>query len=169
MRKSYFPNVDFIPACLALYEAEIAIVMRVAASSHADQAVEFFNELKFGIQTVSDQYDLILIDSPPALGMISINVLLAADALLVPSAARMFDFSSTVQFFRMIHDYIGQIDPIQELPLDLGADDALRSPLREPEAVLRGDAGLLRGFGIPAGLLPFKRRHQFCSPIHHAV
>jgi chromosome partitioning protein len=53
---------------------------------------------------------VILLDSPPALGMISINVLMAADALLVPSAARMFDFSSTVQFFRMIHNYIGKID-----------------------------------------------------------
>jgi chromosome partitioning protein len=63
------------------------------------------------LQTVSDRYDVILLDSPPALGMISINVLLAADALLVPSAARMFDFSSTVQFFRMVHNYIGQIDP----------------------------------------------------------
>ena len=31
--------------------------------------------------------------------------------LLVPSAARMFDFSSTVQFFRMVHNYIGQLDP----------------------------------------------------------
>jgi chromosome partitioning protein len=43
--------------------------------------------------------------------MISINVLMAADALLVPSAARMFDFSSTVQFFRMVHAYIAQLDP----------------------------------------------------------
>jgi len=38
-------------------------------------------------------------------------VLMAADALLFPSAARMFDFSSTVQFFRMLHAYIGQLDP----------------------------------------------------------
>ena len=71
--------------------------------------------MKFGIQTVADRYDLILIDSPPALGMISINVLLAADALLVPSAARMFDFSSTVQFFRMIHAYIQQLDPTKAI------------------------------------------------------
>jgi chromosome partitioning protein len=54
---------------------------------------------------------VILLDSPPALGMISVNVLMAADALLVPTAARMFDFSSTVQFFRMVHNYIGQLDP----------------------------------------------------------
>jgi chromosome partitioning protein len=111
IRKTYFPNLDFIPACLALYEAELSIVMRISRQQSRDQAVAFFNELRFGIQTVADDYDLILVDSPPALGMISINVLLAADALLVPSAARMFDFSSTVQFFRMIQNYIGQIDP----------------------------------------------------------
>ena len=105
------PNIDLIPACLALYEAEISIVMRVSRQPSREQAVAFFSEFRFGIQTVSDNYDVILVDSPPALGMISINVLLAADALLVPSAARMFDFSSTVQFFRMIHAYIGQLDP----------------------------------------------------------
>jgi len=111
VRRSYFPNVDLIPACLALYEAEITIVMRISQQDSVAQKVAYFTEFRYGIQTVADKYDVILIDSPPALGMISINVLLAADALLVPSAARMFDFSSTVQFFRMIQSYIGQIDP----------------------------------------------------------
>ncbi len=111
IRRTYWPNIDLIPACLALYEAELAIVVHLAAQDRPEQRVQFFSELKFGIQTVADRYDVILLDSPPALGMISINVLLAADALLVPSAARMFDFSSTVQFFRMVHNYIGQLDP----------------------------------------------------------
>lgn len=111
VRKTYFPGIDLIPACLALYEAEIAIVMRVGSQATREQRIAFFSELRYGLQTVAQGYDLILIDSPPALGMISINVLLAADALIVPSAARMFDFSSTVQFFRMVHAYIGQLDP----------------------------------------------------------
>ena len=101
---------------------------------------------------------MILLDSPPALGMISINVLMAADALLVPSAARMFDFSSTVQFFRMVHNYIGKIDRDQAVPLDLGADDAVRPALPEPEAVRRRDADLLRGFDVPASVFPLGRR-----------
>lgn len=108
---TYFPNISLIPACLALYEAEVAIVVHLSEQPTVEQRVAFFAELRNGIQTVADGYDVILIDSPPALGMISINVLLAADALLVPSAARMFDFASTVQFFRMIHNYIGQLDP----------------------------------------------------------
>jgi chromosome partitioning protein len=114
VRKTYWPNIDLIPACLALYEAEIAIVVHLAAQETVEKRVAFFSELKFGIQTVADRYDVILVDSPPALGMISINVLLAADSLLVPSAARMFDFSSTVQFFRMVHNYIGQLDPTKQ-------------------------------------------------------
>ena len=111
IKKTYFPGVDLIPACLALYEAELTIVMRVASQPTTEQRLAFFQELKYGIQTVADDYDIILLDSPPALGMISINVLMAADALLVPCAAKMFDFSSTVQFFRMIRNYIGQLDP----------------------------------------------------------
>ena len=114
VRKSYWPNIDLIPACLALYEAELAIVMHLAAQQDVEKRVQFFLELKYGLQTVADNYDVILLDSPPALGMISINVLMAADALLVPSAARMFDFSSTVQFFRMVHNYIGKIDPTKQ-------------------------------------------------------
>jgi chromosome partitioning protein len=111
IRSTYFPNIDLIPACLALYDAEISIVMRVSQQATREQKMAFFSEFRFGIQSVSGRYDIILVDSPPALGMISINVLLAADVLLVPSAARMFDFSSTVQFFRMIHTYIAQLDP----------------------------------------------------------
>ena len=113
VRRSYFSGIDLIPACLALYEAEIAIVMRVGSQPTVEQRVAFFSELRHGIQSIADAYDVILIDSPPALGMISINVLLAADALLVPSAARMFDFSSTVQFFRMVHAYIQRLDPLK--------------------------------------------------------
>ena len=114
VRRTYWPNIDLIPACLALYEAELAIVMHLAAQTDVEKRVQFFMELKYGLQTVAENYDVILLDSPPALGMISINVLMAADALLVPSAARMFDFSSTVQFFRMVHNYIGKIDPTKQ-------------------------------------------------------
>jgi chromosome partitioning protein len=114
VRRTYWPNIDLIPACLALYEAELAIVMHLAAQQDVEKRVQFFLELKYGLQTVADNYDVVLLDSPPALGMISINVLMAADALLVPSAARMFDFSSTVQFFRMVHNYIGKIDATKQ-------------------------------------------------------
>lgn len=114
VRKTYWPNIDLVPACLALYEAEMAIAAHLATQADREQRVAFFSELKYGIQTVSEHYDVVLVDSPPALGLISINVLLAADCLLVPTAPRMPDFTSTVQFFRMMLDYISRIDPSKE-------------------------------------------------------
>jgi chromosome partitioning protein len=114
VRKTYWPNIDLIPSCLALYEAEMAIAAHLAEQDDRAKRLEFFSELKFGIQTVSQHYDVVLLDSPPALGLISINVLLAADGLLVPTAPRMYDFTSTVQFFRMVRNYISQIDASKE-------------------------------------------------------
>ena len=111
IRKTYFPGIDLIPACLALYEAEIALVLHIAEQATPEARREVFAELGIGIQTVADNYDVVLLDSPPALGVISLNVLIAADALLVPAAAKMFDFSSTVQFFRMIRNYVAQLAP----------------------------------------------------------
>jgi chromosome partitioning protein len=114
VRKTYWPNIDLIPACLALGDAEIAIPAHVSSQPDRQKRVEFYSELKFGIETVSEHYDVVLLDSPPALGHIAINVLMAADAVLVPTAPRMHDFSSTVQFFRMMRNYIGLIDPEKE-------------------------------------------------------
>jgi len=114
VRKTYWPNIDLIPSCLALYDAELAIAAHLATQDDRAKRLDFFSELKFGLQTVSEHYDVILLDSPPSLGLISINVLLAADCLLVPTAPRMYDFTSTVQFFRMVRNYISQIDVDKE-------------------------------------------------------
>ena len=50
-----------------------------------------------------DQYDLILLDTPPALGYLTINGLAAADILLVPVGASFLEFDSTGRFFDMLH------------------------------------------------------------------
>jgi chromosome partitioning protein len=111
IRKTYFEGIDLIPACLALYEAEIALVLHIAEQTTPEARRAVFAELSYGIQSVAGNYDVVLLDSPPALGVISLNVLVAADALVVPTAAKMFDFSSTVQFFRMIRTYVAQLAP----------------------------------------------------------
>ena len=114
VRKTYGPTIDVSPSCLALYEAEVAIAAHLSTQADPGQRAAFFSELKYGIQGISSHYDIVLLDSPPALGLISINVLMAADALVVPTAPRMYDFTSTVQFFRMIRNYIGLIDAEKE-------------------------------------------------------
>lgn len=113
VRRSYFTGIDLVPACMSLAELEMMMVSAMADLPDADPAARlaFLRELESGIATVAESYDVVLIDSPPSLGMISLNVLLAANALLVPCAAKMYDFSSTVQFFRMIRDYVSRLAP----------------------------------------------------------
>lgn len=46
MRTTYWPNIDLIPACLALYEAEGAIAAHLATQLDPAQRAAFFSELR---------------------------------------------------------------------------------------------------------------------------
>jgi chromosome partitioning protein len=107
--KTYFPGVDLIPSCLPFYEAEFKLAFAAAAANDADERLHYFHEFKSGIDTIKDQYDFVIIDSPPALGMITINILVGADAIVVPTCTSLYDFSSTVQYFRMIREVMSKI------------------------------------------------------------
>ena len=59
---------------------------------------------------ILDAYDLILLDTPPALGYLTINGLTAADILLVPLGASFLEFDSTGRFFDMLHSTFASIE-----------------------------------------------------------
>jgi chromosome partitioning protein len=63
---------------------------------------EKFSLLYSGIDQVIDDYHVVIIDTPPALGMLSLNALYAATACVIPCPPRMLDFTSTMQFFKML-------------------------------------------------------------------
>ena len=68
------PNLVVVPSSLALAGAEIELVTAFSREHRLDRALE----------TVADDYDIILIDCPPALGLLTINALVAAGEVLVP-------------------------------------------------------------------------------------
>jgi chromosome partitioning protein len=55
-------------------------------------------------------YDLVFLDTPPALGYLTINGLAAADILLVPLGASFLEFDSTGRFFDMLHATFASIE-----------------------------------------------------------
>ena len=59
---------------------------------------------------VPSRYDLIFLDTPPALGYLTINGLAAADLLLVPVGASFLEFDSTGRFFDMLHATFASIE-----------------------------------------------------------
>lgn len=114
IRKTHWPTIDLIPACLQLSDVESGGILRLAGEESAESRLDFFRELRHGIDTVSQNYDVVLLDTPPAMGIMSLLDLVAADALLIPTTAQMPDFASTAQFARMIRDYLKNIDPSKE-------------------------------------------------------
>jgi chromosome partitioning protein len=97
LRPTCWPGIALIPANLGLYDAEYEFAARLMQGS--GRALE---RLREGLDTIRDRFDVILVDPPPALGMISLSVLRAADALLIPAPPNNIDFASTGHFLRMM-------------------------------------------------------------------
>ena len=107
VKQTPWPNVDLIPSNLELFDVEYEL----AAAGADGQSVlaARFRKLKQGLMDLARDYDVVILDPPPALGTISLAVMQAANALLVPLAATTPDFCSTVQFLSMMDQVLDQL------------------------------------------------------------
>ncbi|WP_136444141.1 AAA family ATPase [Pacificoceanicola onchidii] len=113
VQKTHWPNIDLIGAQLNLYWAEFQVpVWRMQARGW--KLWEALTD-SFERDGLLDQYDVIFIDTPPALGYLTINGLAAADILLVPLGASFLEFDSTGRFFDMLHATFGSIEEAENL------------------------------------------------------
>jgi chromosome partitioning protein len=107
VQKTPWPNVDIIPSNLELFDVEYELA--AAGADGGSVLASRFRKLKQGLQDLAQNYDIVLLDPPPALGTISLAVMQAANALLVPLAATTPDFCSTVQFLSMMEQVTAQL------------------------------------------------------------
>ena len=105
IRDTYWNGLQIIPANLTLYSSEYQL-----AAKSGDAGAAWLHRLRDGIRTVQHRYDVIIMDPPPALGMISLNVLRAANSLIVPTPPAMIDYHSTVTFFRMLEEVLHSVE-----------------------------------------------------------
>jgi chromosome partitioning protein len=113
IRTTHWPNIDLIGAQLNLYWAEFQIpVWRMAA-----RGWKLWDALtdRLAEDGVLAAYDLVILDTPPALGYLTINGLAAADILLVPTGASFLEFDSTGRFFDMLHATFRSIEEGENL------------------------------------------------------
>ncbi|MCH4894323.1 MULTISPECIES: AAA family ATPase [Sphingomonas] len=99
IRPTHFDGLDLIPANLRLFQSEYELAARMARGQGA-----LLDRLQQGIASVAGRYDVVVIDPPPALGAISLSVLRAANALVVPVPPTVMDFSSTAAFLAMLDE-----------------------------------------------------------------
>ncbi|GHV87353.1 chromosome partitioning protein Soj [Spirochaetia bacterium] len=80
IRKTAVPNLSAIPAGIDLSGAAVELIEQ--------EDRDFF--LKKALEPVRNRYDYILIDCPPSLGVLTLNGMAAADAVLIPMQCEYF-------------------------------------------------------------------------------
>lgn len=103
IKGSYFPGIDVIPTDLSLNNADYYL------SANIQSDAELLNRLRDGIRSVWHAYDVIVLDPPPALGLLSLSVMNAANCLAIPIKPTVVDFSSTSKFLKMCEDNISEL------------------------------------------------------------
>ena len=107
---TYWPNIDLIPATIGLQHVEYELVGRLARQ----RDYPFYAELLGLVGVLEDRYDVVVCDCRPDVGMLTINALIAATALVIPIPPSMMDFASSGEFFRFMSEVV------EDLKLALG-------------------------------------------------
>lgn len=98
---TYWDGVHLVPASPTLFAAEFAIPAR---QGHASPS-EFWDVLNHSLAKARESYDVIVIDTPPALSYLTINALMAADGIVVPVPPTALDFASLAHFWQLFADF----------------------------------------------------------------
>lgn len=90
--KTNIQNLSVIPCNIHLTGAEIELVGVLSRE----------NRLKKSLLELKDKYDFILIDSPPSLGLLTLNTLVAADGLIIPIQCEFYALEGVSQLLNTI-------------------------------------------------------------------
>ncbi len=103
--ETQFKNLSILPANMNLAGAEIEL----AELENRNRA------LKKAIATLVMEYDYIIIDCPPSLGLLSINALVAADTLIVPLQCEYYALEGLSQLVNTVRAVKNEYNPRLEL------------------------------------------------------
>lgn len=94
-------GVDLIPANISLSGMEVSLVNAMSRETILKQVVE----------PLKRQYDFILLDCMPSLGMLTVNALAAADNVLIPVQAQYLSAKGLEQLLQTVNKVRRQINP----------------------------------------------------------
>lgn len=138
VRETHWDGLYLIPANLKLYAAEYELAARIARGGP-----QLLNRLAEGIETIGDHFDVVILDPPPALGTISLSVMRAANALLVPIPPTVVDFTSTTSFFGMLVETMQALET-GGLPINLSWMRLVATRADEQKSMQRELMALMR-------------------------
>lgn len=99
------PHVDLVPATVDLSAAEVELV--------GDDRRAY--RLRDAFRSLDRPYDHVLIDCPPSLGLLTVNALAAAHAVLVPLQCEFFALEGLSLLLRTIERVRGSLNPVLQM------------------------------------------------------
>lgn len=107
IRKTYFAGLDLVPGNLELHEFEHDTPRVLANREHADNL--FFMRVANALESVQEQYDIVVVDCPPQLGFLTMSALCAATSVLITVHPQMLDVASMNQFLAMTSNLLSVV------------------------------------------------------------
>lgn len=99
------PNLDILPSHIDLVGAELEMI-NLPNREH---------RLKFALDKIRDQYDFIIIDCSPSLGLITVNALTAADSVMIPVQCEYFALEGLGKLLNTIKIVQGRLNTELEI------------------------------------------------------
>lgn len=99
--RTKWKGLDLIPSHIDLSGAEVELVDEEGRE----------NRLKEVLTAIEDQYDFIIMDTPPSLSLLTINVFAAANEVLVPCQTHPYAFNALADLFDTISEMQAEINP----------------------------------------------------------
>ncbi|ARJ39052.1 ParA family protein [Sporosarcina sp. P21c] len=85
-------NLEIVPATISLAGAEIELVSTISREVR----------MKHAIQDIKDDYDYVIIDCPPSLGLLTLNALTASDSIIIPVQCEYYALEGLSQLLSTI-------------------------------------------------------------------
>ncbi|MBB5704478.1 chromosome partitioning protein [Ochrobactrum daejeonense] len=101
IHQTHIPGLDVICAGLELTEFETAVALQMRKSG-----TNFLLRVSQALDQVSDDYDVILMDSAPSLNFLTLASLTAATGVIIPVPAHMLDVDATGKFLELAASYM---------------------------------------------------------------
>lgn len=99
--KTAVKRLSLLPSSIALAGAEIELV------GEENREVR----LRRAIDTLKDDFDFILIDCPPSLGLMTVNALTAADTIIIPIQAEFYALEGLTQLVKTVETVTRHLNP----------------------------------------------------------
>lgn len=105
--KTHFDGFDIIPANLAIQDCDLLLPNE--EHNNSDKLGSPFGRLTDALKTIKNQYDVILIDCGPNLGLLTLNAIIACDGMIIPIPPSMNDYSSFIMYTAVLRNMFEEL------------------------------------------------------------